>query len=505
MDPQPRLSKSKALAGWQCHKKLWLEVYEPERAVSDPSLERVFAIGHEVGELARRLFPGGVLIGHDERLDDALAETGRRLAGDGPVTLFEATFRHDDVLVRVDVLERDAAGRHRLVEVKAGTRVKPVHYIDCAVQAWVLTGCGLPPDRVELAHVDNGFVYPGGGDYTGLLTFADLTSQTREAMGSVPRWLAEYRSVLAGPMPDIAIGPQCSTPYPCPFLGFCTPPQPDYPVRRLPGRGKVVWELLEAGIEDLRDVPAGRLTSDVQEWVRRVTLEGHAELKPEAAERLAGLGWPRYYFDFETVAFAVPIWEGTRPYEALPFQWSCHVEHEDGRLEHREWLADGSGPPMKECAETLLAALGDAGPIFTYTDYEARVLRNLGARFPSLAESLAAIAARLFDLHPLTRQCYYHPDMRGSWSIKAVLPTLDGDMAYDRLGDIREGASASDAFLELMRGDLDAEQRAALRSALLEYCGYDTLALVRLAETLRGDREPRPVLTPTAPDRRNDP
>jgi hypothetical protein len=503
MNETQRLSKSRVLAGWQCPKRLWLEVNAPDRAAPDPARERAFRIGHEVGELARRLIPGGVLIGHDDCLGDALAETSARLAAAGPLTLYEATFRHEDVLVRVDVLQRDEAGRLRLVEVKAGTGVKPVHYVDCAVQAWVLAGCGLSPDRVELAHIDSGFVYPGGGDYAGILAFADLTAQTREAVASVPRWIRDHRATLAGPLPDIGIGPHCSNPYGCPFIDYCTPPQPEYPVRSLPGRGKVVWELLESGIDDIRDVPAGRLTSETQEWVRRLTVEGRAELRPEAAVRLGALSWPRYYLDFETVAFAVPVWAGTRPYEPLPFQWSCHVEDRDGRLEHREWLAAGDSPPMRACAETLVAALGDSGPVFTYTTYEARVLRDLAQRFPDLAEPLAAIVGRLVDLHPLTKRCYYHPAMRGSWSIKAVLPTLDAGLSYDALGEIREGSSASDAFLELMRDDLGAARRGELRAALIEYCRYDTLALVRLAQTLRGERPPRPVATSAPPGPRN--
>jgi hypothetical protein len=148
---------------------------------------------------------------------------------------------------------------------------------------------------------------------------------------------------------------------------------------------------------------------------------------------------------------------------------------------------------MRACAETLLAALDESGPIFTYTGYEARVLETLAERFPDLASALNRLQARLFDLHPLTKQTYYHPDMRGSWSIKAVLPTLDADMRYDALGEIQEGGSASQAFVELLRPDLPAARRERLRKDLIDYCAYDTLALVRLAETLRGERPPRPV------------
>ncbi|HUG99024.1 MAG TPA: DUF2779 domain-containing protein [Gammaproteobacteria bacterium] len=478
------LSKSKVLAGWQCRKRLWLEVHAPEHARYSAATERALGIGHEVGELARRLFPGGTLIGHDGELGAALAQTAAQVARPGPLTLYEATFRHEGVLIRADVLVRDAAGRVRLVEVKASTGVKPVNHIDCAVQAWVLAGLGLAPERIELGHIDNRFVYPGGDDYEGLLVFVDLTDKVLTLLDEVPRWLAEDRAVLAGEMPGIRIGPQCRNPYECAFLPYCTPPQPHYPVSRLPGGGKAVWRLLEEGIDDIRDVPPGYLGNERQEWVRRVTVAGQAELRPAAGEALRALPWPRYYFDFETVAFPVPVWAGTRPYQPLPFQWSCHVESAPGVLEHREFLADGGEAPMRRCAETLLEALGDEGPVMVYTNYEAGVLKTLAGMYPDLAPRLEAVAARLFDLHPLVRANYYHPDMLGSWSIKAVLPTLAPDLSYAALGEVQEGNAASDAFQEIMAPETPAGRRASLRRDLSRYCALDTLAMVRLAGAL---------------------
>jgi hypothetical protein len=220
--------------------------------------------------------------------------------------------------------------------------------------------------------------------------------------------------------------------------------------------------------------------------VRQVTKAGKADLKPEAAEALADLPWPRYYFDFETVSFPIPIWEGTRPYQALPFQWSCHVGSEDGELEHREFLADGKGAPMRECAETLIEALDESGPIFVYTPYEAGVLRGLANMYPDLLPELEAIISRLVDLHPITKANYYHPDMLGSWSIKAVLPTVAPEMSYSDLGEIQEGMAASEAFLKIMDEGTSEERRQVLRSELVEYCAYDTLAMVKLAGALGG-------------------
>jgi len=245
--------------------------------------------------------------------------------------------------------------------------------------------------------------------------------------------------------------------------------------------------LLADGIDDIRDVPAGRLTSKIAEWARAVTVAGEPELRPAAAVELRTLAWPRYYFDFETVSFAVPVWAGTRPYQALPFQWSCHVESEDGTVGHHEYLADGDEPPMRACAESLIKALGEEGPILVYTGYEQGVLRALASRFPDLAPQLEAIVQRLFDLHPVTKANYYHPDMLGSWALKKVLPTVAPDLSYQALDMVSEGSQASDAFLQLLDDKLGVEEREALRQALLDYCKLDTLALVRLAHFLSGE------------------
>jgi hypothetical protein len=300
----------------------------------------------------------------------------------------------------------------------------------------------------------------------------------------VPRWLAADLAMLDGAMPAIAIGPHCHNPYECAFLGICTPPQPDYPVRRLPGGGKAVWRLLEEGINDIRDVPPGYLSSEVQEWIRRVTVAGTPELKPAAAEALRALPYPRHYFDFETLSFAVPVWPGTRPYQALPFQWSCHVETAPGQVEHYEYLATGACAPMAECADTLLDTLGDSGPVVIYTGYEAGVLKTLAGLFPALAPRLEAVVARLYDLHPLLKANYYHPAMLGSWSLKAILPTLAPDLSYAALGEVQEGNAASAAFLEVMAADTSEERRAMLRADLLRYCRLDTLAMLRLVQEI---------------------
>jgi hypothetical protein len=250
----------------------------------------------------------------------------------------------------------------------------------------------------------------------------------------------------------------------------------------LGGSREKLFELMHAGYADLRDVPEAELKNDLQ---RRIWQQSRLEKPHVDAElrTLAGsLPFPRYYLDFETVAPAVPFFAGTRPFEALPFQWSCHIEQSRGGIEHVEFLDLGPEPPMRRLAESLLASLGTTGPILVYTPYERRVLKDLAARYPDLAAGLAALDERIVDLHPPTRRHYYHPAMLGSWSIKAVLPTVAPELSYRALGEVQDGLAAQHAYVEAIQPATTDARRASLRRALLDYCRQDTLALVKLVE-----------------------
>jgi len=385
------LSKSKLMSGQQCAKRLWLEVNEPDELEHSAATERSFAIGHAVGDAAQSLYPDGILIEYDDGLDKPLKETERLLSKPGPLTLFEATFQADGVLIRADVLVRDESDAVRLIEVKAAASVKEYHLNDCAIQLWVLEQLGLDVVRVDLAHINNQFVYPGGGDYKGLFTYENVTSEARERQSMVPRLVQEMRAVLDGPEPKVPMGAQCTKPFECPFIDYCKGPQAEMPVSWLPG-GKRFHARLEAdGYRDIRDIPDGHLTNSTAEWARQVTIAGLPDLRPDAAVELNALGWPRSYFAFETLAPPVPVFARTRPYKYQAFQWSGHVESEAGEVEHREFLADGDGAPMRACAQALIDALGDTGPILMYTPYERGVIENLMGLYPDLAGPLSAI------------------------------------------------------------------------------------------------------------------
>jgi hypothetical protein len=440
------LSKSRLVAWLQCPRRLWLEVNRPDLRLDDLAIRRRFAVGHQVGALARDLEAGGVLVGHEDDLAAALEDTRRALDRLPGKPLFEPAFQHDGLLVRIDLLlpEDSAGSRHHLVEVKSTASVKGYHLPDAAIQAWVASQAGLHLSRVSIAHLDTGFIYPGNGDYRGLFHWSDVSERIAPCWSRCP----------AGPP-----GPASSWPESNPTSNPATSATrrstarssitvarrpPSIPSRSCRIDAARPWRAnwLAEGFEDLRDVPAGRIVDPLQQRIHDATRSGRAVLDPEAAALIGAVGWPRFYLDFETIAFAVPLWAGTRPYQALPFQWSCHTESAPGQLRHADFLDTTGQAPMRRFAERLLATLGKTGAIIVYSAYERRILDGLARAFPDLADPLRAVADRLFDLLPLTRAHYYHPAMKGSWSIKAVLPTVAPDLDYGALGEVRDGTSA---------------------------------------------------------------
>jgi hypothetical protein len=478
------LSKSRLMSARQCLKRLHLEIHRPDLVVRSPATQAAFDAGNAVGEIAQQLYgdENSAVIPYEGGMAHALRKTAR-LVGEGQrQPIFEATFQHGGVLVRVDALLPDGDA-WRIVEVKASTSVKDEHVFDCAAQRWVFEGLGHKLSGISLAHVDNTFVYEGEGDFDGLLTERDQTESTSHILPLVPEWIATAQQAISGDEPDIGVGAHCYQPYECPFVNHCWPSEPEYPVQGLGGGRAKLGELIAEGIVDIRDVPLTRL-SEKQQWIQTVSRSGRAQLLPGAGSFVASLEYPRYYLDFETIMPPIPVWAGTRPYETLPIQWSCHYEPQPGKLEHAEFLDLSGDPPMRRLAESLIRVLGKAGPVLIYTTYERTVLNGLIERFPELKEPLLAIVDRLVDLHVPTQQFYYHPAMAGSWSLKAVLPTVAADMQYSELEGIQEGTAASEGYLEAISAATSAPRKAELKEQLLRYCKFDTEGMVRLVQFL---------------------
>lgn len=194
---------------------------------------------------------------------------------------------------------------------------------------------------------------------------------------------------------------------------------------------------------------------------------------------------PRYFLDFETIGHAVPVWLGTRPFDQLPFQFSCHKVQRDGSTSHSEFLDLSGTNPSRACAEALLDSIGADGAVVAYNaGFEQGCIRALAEQFADLAPRLLDVERRTVDLLPVVRQNYYHRDMRGSFSLKAVLPVLVTGPGYEALDGVKDGTMAQAAYLEAVAPTCNAARRDQLRRQLIDYCTLDSMAMIELARAL---------------------
>jgi len=481
-----RLSKSRYLNGLQCHKQLWWRVHEPDAAelVPDKAQQNLFEQGREVGARAREYVPGGALIDLPfYQYDNKVAATRTALERE-PKAVYEAWFLADNTYVGVDILERSARG-YGVIEVKASNSCKPEHLPDAAVQVHVLRRSGLQVERVEVMHLNRECRYP---DLSTLFVREDVTAAVEGVLLGVPDELAAQARMLAGPLPDVAIGDHCSKPHECPFIERCWPKLPDHHISSLYRVDREKLVAYEAnGYATLYDLPTDLELSVIHARQVKAVQTGRMVVEPSLATALTQFHSPLAFLDFETVSLAIPRWPGCRPWQLVPVQFSVHVEERGRGLVHHEWIADGPEDPRPALAEALVEACAGARRIVAYyASFERDCIRQLRDAVPRFAKELDRIAKRLVDLLPAVRNHVYHPDFGGGFSIKKTLPALVPSLSYADL-TVQDGGVATVELQRLMldRDGMAAAERAALREALLRYCERDTWAMVKMLETLR--------------------
>jgi predicted RecB family nuclease len=485
-----RISKTKFAAGQQCLKRLYFQVHQPELAAQpDAATEAIMQQGHEVGMLARQLFPGGVEVSSEGGLDQAIRSTRELVANSAVPAVFEGVFEHDGVLVRVDVLHRRRDERWRLIEVKSSTSVKEEHLDDVAIQYRVLSRSGLDVASCCLAHVNRSYVFSGGD--VDPWRFFRIRNVTRQVARLQPKLTFQLRAAFTvlsmSKAPDIAPGKHCMSPVTCEFFDRCNPPLPDDHIGYLPRlHASAEAELEEMGIESIHDVPDDFELTEIQRRAATCVQTGQPWFSPELSAELNKLEYPLRFVDFETINPCVPRFAGMRPYDQLPFQWSVHVQRGPGaEPEHFEFLATDGSDSRHEFADSLCDTLGENGSIVVYNQqFESQRLSEMAAYLPEFADRIKQIQARFWDLLPVVRNNVYHPEFAGSYSLKDVLPALVPEMSYARM-QVADGQAAGLAWEAFVHGGSDQVERDCVKKALLDYCGQDTLALVRLLERLR--------------------
>lgn len=481
------LSKSLFIRGLQCHKSLYLHKYHPDlKDEISEEQKTLFQSGVNVGIYAQKLFPGGVEIPFDDvSLSKQIKRTMIEIEN-GTKVIYEAAFSYDNVFVKVDILRKTENG-WEIYEVKGSTGVKDVHYDDIAVQYYVLKGSGLSVSKTFLVHINNQYVKKGEIEVDKLFTVQDLSNDVIEKQKSIKNEIDKMRRMLKSQEPNIDIGEHCTDPYDCDLCGYCWKHIPENSVFNLKGTGPNKFDLYRQGIIRLEDIP-----KDILPQSQRIQLEGTLDKKnitnkAEVKEFLDTLWFPICFLDFETTFMVpIPMYDETRPYQQVPFQYSLHyLEKENAELQHYEYLAPAHVDPRKELLDKLLKEIPENACVLIYNKtFEIGVLNNLAKWLPEYFDQIENIIRNIRDLMiPFRRKDIYRWEMEGSYSIKYVLPALVPELSYDDM-EISDGGMASNAWLSMRDlEDLDATER--IRKALLEYCKLDTLGMVKIIEKLK--------------------
>ena len=480
------LTKSNYLTGLQCPNLLWVTKNDKERIPKpDVLAQQKFDVGTLVGEYATKVFPDGIDLsgmGFKENIDKTKKELGKKKP------LFEAGFLIENLFLRADILF-PVGDKWDIIEVKSGTKVKDINLHDVAFQKHVCEKAGLKIRKCFLMHINNQYIKKGKIKFKDFFAQEDVTDKMDEYSEGIEERIKNMQKIISlKKQPSCSIGIHCSDPYDCSLTGDCWGGVPEGSVfefyRMLK---KKAFALYDSGVKTMDKIPDSVKLNDKQKIQRLLAEKGGKHMdEKQISFFLKNLKYPICYLDFETINPAVPKFEGMKPYQRIPFQFSLHIQEKlNGKLKHISFLAEGTEDPRKDFMQALKDNLGEVGDILVYNQgFEKGVMNEGATAFPEFREWYDEnILNRIKDLWDVFRNFWYYcPSQKGSASIKYVLPALS-DLSYSEM-DIANGALASYEYERVTYGEVDEKDRKKVREALEKYCELDTLAEVKIVEAL---------------------
>ncbi|WKZ69261.1 MAG: DUF2779 domain-containing protein [Melioribacteraceae bacterium] len=483
------LSKSTFLKGLQCDKHLYL--YKNNKELLDPLSEMqqaIFARGTDVGKFAQKLFPNGVDVSPNSPMNFVKSiEQTEQLMNAKEKVIYEAAFVYDDVLAAADIVVKNKDGWN-IFEVKSSTSVNEVHLNDAAVQYWIISNLGYKVNDIAIIYINNQYVRNGKLDINSLFKFESVLESVIKKQIFVSKEIARQKKVLEkNAVPKVDIGMHCTDPYPCGFIGYCWDHIPQNSVFDISGMHlRRKFELYDQGIIKMEDIPEDAGLNSNQWMQIEGTLKNKEIIDKEAiSEFLKTINYPMFFVDFESFQPPIPLYDYSKPYQQIPFQYSVHYkETASSELIHFEFLADPHIDPRIPFIENLIKVLGDKGDIIVYNkSFEMTRLKEIARDHPKYSDKIDKLLDRVKDIMlPFQKKYYYTPEMQGSYSIKYVLPALVPELSYADL-QIGDGGTASLAYESLLNMD-DFIKIDEIKKQLLEYCKLDTFAMVRILDRL---------------------
>lgn len=483
------LSKSTFLRGLQCPKSLYL--YKNFIQLRDqPSQEQkaIFNRGNKVGLLAQQFFPGGVDATPSPRSDSiAAVSKTKQLIEQGIKIIYEAAFQYKGVLAILDILVEEG-GMWYGYEVKSSTKITQTYILDASLQFWVITNSGLPLADFSLMHINNQYVRNGEIDVKGLFAVKSVKEAVLKNQPFVDEKVTENLNVISdSKMPAVGIGEHCFVPYSCDFMGTCWKNVPADSVFEITGISKAEqFQLYQNGYTTIAEIPKNNaLDKNANVHIQAFKTKQILIHKKKISEFLEQIHYPLFFMDFESFMPAIPIFDKTKAYQHIPFQYSLHLkETKEAPLQHLEFLAEQGVDPRLPFLKELLKHTESSKTILVYDALmERNILNGLKKDFPAFADEIDLRLSRIVDLgHPFMERHFYHPSMKNSVSIKNVLPALVPELNYTDLM-ISSGSIAMTAFEQLQR-ETDLFRIIEIREQLLAYCRMDTFAMVKIFEVL---------------------
>lgn len=479
----PLLTKSKYIIGLSCPKYLWMMFHDLDKIPElDLATEYIIQQGNIIGQLAKKLFPKGIDLPEEGKDFKLNIQKTQELLKTRKI-IFEAGIVAGELYARADILVPVGKNEWDIIEVKGSTKVKDEHIHDVSFQKHVYQLAGLKIRKCFLLHINNEFVKKGEINPKKLLTQEEITSEVEEAIVGIQERIDDMMEIVNNKeAPDASIGNGCNNGFEC-VSEDCWNFLPESHVFELYRGGKKSLELLEAEIFSIKDIPNDFKLNGKQEIQRKCANSGKVHINKEGIKKfLKGLNYPLYYLDFETFQTAVPLYDGTKPYQQIPFQFSLHVD--DGKqIKHFEYLHDSQCDPREKFLQEMKKVLGTEGSIIVFNQYfEISRLKELAIAFPEYKNWVESIIKRIVDLLiPFRNFDYYNPEQKGSCSIKAVLPAVTGK-SYKEL-NINNGGLASVSYFESVFNEV--ENKDKIRKDLLEYCKLDTEGMIWIIDELK--------------------
>lgn len=475
-----KLSKSSYMLGLESDALLWIKVNDPESFPKpDAALQNRFDEGKIVETLARTLFVGVDLSHLDikNNIEQTKIEVQNRNI------ILEAGFSTNNLYSRSDVLVPNEDGSWDLFEIKASTKPKKSHHKDLAFQKHVLELSGLKIRNCGVILLDREYVRGEELDVKKLFKIEDLTAEVNEDIIGIETRINHMFEILE--LKE------------CPSFDFHDIPKSEYgnhlideflanePVDSVFNlyniRKKKAIELIDEGISTMDKIPNHfKLTPQQIIQIETTTTNGVNIQKDSIKSFLNTIKYPVYHLDFETMSEAIPRFKNSKSYDQIPFQYSLHIEHESGLIEHKEFLYEGNQDPRPSFLEQLKKDLEGAGTITVYyQSFEITRLKELAEYFPEHSEWINEAINKIVDLIvPFKSFWYYNPAQKGSCSIKQVMP-LFCDKTHQAL-NIKNGEEASLEYKKNF-GNLTPE----LKKDLLAYCALDTEGMVYVFQGLK--------------------